>query len=98
MGAAPRKPSGISLGGDQTTWTQSVAMSEWSDDDGALVAPPPSTKVPPRNTSVEVQLGGGEGALEQQAKERPMARAARPPTQDTQVDPRAVPGCSVRQC
>ena len=34
-GAAPLKLGGISLGGDQTTRTQSAAMSEWSDDDGA---------------------------------------------------------------
>ena len=49
-GVAPRKPGGISLGGDQTTRTWSGAMFEWSEDDGALVAPPPSTETPPRNT------------------------------------------------
>ena len=41
---APRKPGGISLGGDRTTQTQSAAMSEWSDNDEAPVAPPPSTR------------------------------------------------------
>ena len=51
-------------------------MSEWSDDDGTPVAPPPSTEAPPHNTRVEVQSKGGEevperqaeGVLEQQAK------------------------------
>ena len=66
-GAVPRKPGGISLGGDQTTWTWSAAMSEWSDDDEVPVAPPPSTKAPPRNTRLEEQLKGGEGVPEQQA-------------------------------
>ena len=78
-GVASRKPGGISLGGDQTTRTQSAAMSEWSDDDGALVAPPPSTEAPPCNTCAEVQSKGGEGVPEQRAEERPMALAARPP-------------------
>ena len=41
---APHKPVGISFGGDWTARTQSAAMFEWSDDDEALVAPPPSTK------------------------------------------------------
>ena len=59
-GAAPLKPGGISLGGDRTTQMRSAAMSEWSDDDGAPVAPPPSTKVPPHCTRVEEQLRGGE--------------------------------------
>ena len=66
-GVAPRKPGGISLGVDQTTQMQSAAMSEWSDDDGAPVAPPPSTEAPPRNTRVEVQSKGGEGVPEQWA-------------------------------
>ena len=64
-GAAPLKPGGISLGGDQTTRTQSAAMSEWSDDNEVPVAPPPSTEVPPRNTRVEEQSKGGEGVPEQ---------------------------------
>ena len=72
-------------------------MSEWSDDDGAPVAPPPSTEVPPRNTRAEVQSKGGEGVPEQQAEERLTVGAARHPTQDTQADPRAVHGCSGRQ-
>ena len=59
-GAAPRKPGDISLGSYHATWTQSAVMSEWLDDDGALVAPPPSTEVPPRNTRVEEQSKGGE--------------------------------------
>ena len=53
-GVIPRKPGGISLGGDQTTQKRSAAMSEWSDDDGAPIAPPPSTRVPPCNTRIEV--------------------------------------------
>ena len=65
MGVAPRKPDGISLGGDHTTWTQSAVMSEWSDDDGAPVAPPLSTEAPPRNMHMEVQPKGGEGVPEQ---------------------------------
>ena len=97
MGVAPRKPGGISLGDDQATRTQSAAMSEWSDDNGAPVAPPPSTEAPPCNTRMEVQSKGGEGVPEQQAEERPTVRAARPLAQGTRVDPRAMPGCSGTQ-
>ena len=50
-------------------------MSEWSDDDGAPVAPPPSTKAPPRNTHVEVQSKGEEAVPEQQAKGVPEQQA-----------------------
>ena len=67
-GAVPRKSGGISLGGDQTTQTRSVVMSEWSDDNGALVAPSPSMVMPPCNTRVEEQPKGGEGVPEQRAK------------------------------
>ena len=63
-GAVPWKPGGISLGGDQTTRTRSAAMSEWSDDDGAPVAPSPSTEAPPRNMHVEEQLKEREGVPE----------------------------------
>ena len=65
------------------------------DDDGALAAPPPGTKVPPHNTRVEVKLKAREGVPEQrvegvpeqwaegvperQAEERQMAGAVRPP-------------------
>ena len=87
MGAVPRKPGGISLGDDQATRTQSAAMSEWSDDNGAPVAPPPSTEVPLRNMHVEVQSKRGEGVLEQQAEERPTVRAVGHPAQGTWVDP-----------
>ena len=96
-GVGPHKPGGISLGGDQTTQTQSATMSEWSDNDGAPVAPPPSTKAPPCNMHVEVQSKGGEGVPEQQAEERLTVGAARPLAQGTREDPRAVPGCSSRQ-
>ena len=70
-GVAPHKPSGISLGGAQTTRTQSAAVSEWSDDNGAPVVPPPSTEAPPHNTHTEVQSEGGEGVPEQQARGGP---------------------------
>ena len=43
-------------------------MSEWSDDDGALVAPLMSTEALPCNTREEVQSKGEEGVPEQQAK------------------------------
>ena len=68
VGVVPRKPDDISLGGDQTTQTQSVVMSEWSDDDGAPVAPPLSTKVPPCSMRAEEQPKGGEGDPEQSVK------------------------------
>ena len=71
-------------------------MSEWSDDDGAPVAPAPSTEAPPLNTRTEVQSKGGEGVPEQQAEERPTAGATRPLAQGTRVDPRTVPRCSGR--
>ena len=66
-GAIPRKPGDISLGGDQTTRTRSVAMSKWSDDDEVMVAPPPSTKAPPRSTRAEEKSMGGEEVPQQQA-------------------------------
>ena len=78
-GVAPRKPGDISLGDDQTTRTRSAAMFEWSNDDGAPVAPPSSTEAPPCNTRAEVQSKGGEEVAEQRAEERPMVWAARPP-------------------
>ena len=62
---APRKLGSISLVGDRATQMQSTAISEWSDDDEAIVAPPSSTKASSRNTRVEVQSKGGEGVLEQ---------------------------------
>ena len=74
VGAAPLKLGGISLGGDQTTRMWSAVMFEWSDDDGAPVAPPPSTKAPPRSTHVEEQPKEGEGVPEQWAKGVPEQR------------------------
>ena len=62
--AAPLKPGGISLGGDETTQTWSAAMSEWSDDNKVPVPPPPSTKAPPRDTCTEGQSEEGEGVPE----------------------------------
>jgi len=64
VGAAPLKSGGISLGGDETTQTQSASMSEWSDDDEVPVAPPPSTKAPSHKTRAEEQSKGGEGVPE----------------------------------
>ena len=61
---APSKLGGISLGGDRTARMQSPAISEWSDNDEALVAPPSSTKASPRNMCAEVQSEGGEGVPE----------------------------------
>ena len=52
---------------------QSEAISEWSDDNEALVAPPLSTKASSRNIRTEVQSEGGEGVPEQQAEKMPMA-------------------------
>ena len=75
---APRKPVGISLGGDWTARIESAAISEWLDDDGALVAPPPSTKASSRNMCVEVPSKGGKGVPEQQEEKTVMAGAARP--------------------
>ena len=72
-------------------------MSEWSNNDEALVTPPPSTKASSYNTRVEVQSKGGEGVPKQQAENTPIVGAARPLAQDTWVDPRAVPRCSGRQ-
>ena len=82
-----------------------MAVSEWSDDDGALVAPRPSTEAPPRNTRVEEQSKGGEGVpeqqaegvLERQAEGRPTAETARPPPQGIGIDPKAAAGGLVRQ-
>ena len=79
-------------------------MSEWSDDDGAPVAPPQSTKVPPRNTRAEVQSKRGEevpkqqvrGAPERRAEERSTTEIAGPPPQDIGVDPKAMAGGSGR--
>ena len=88
---APRKPGDISLGRDRTTRMQSMVISEWSDNDEAPVAPPPSTKASSRNTRAEVQSKGGEGVPELQAEKMPMVGATRPPTLDTRVDPIAVP-------
>ena len=61
MDVAPRKPGDISLGGGQTARMQSAAISKWSDDDEAPVAPPPRTKASSRNTCAEVQSEGGVG-------------------------------------
>ena len=96
VSVSPHKPGGISLG-DQTIRMQSAAMSEWLDDDKALVAPPPSTKASSHSTRVVVQSEGGEGVPEQHAERMSMAGATRPPAQDTRVDPTAVPRCSGRQ-
>ena len=74
-GAVPCKPGGISLGDDQTTQTQSTAMSEWSDDDEVPVAPPSSTEVSSCNTHTEEQSKEGETVPEQWAKGVPNQQA-----------------------
>ena len=43
-------------------------MFDWSDDNGALVAPHPSTKAPPCNTRAEERSNRGEGVPKQLAK------------------------------
>ena len=65
--AGPLKPGGISLGGNQITQQRRTVVLEWSDDDKTLVAPPPSTEVPPCNTHVEEQAWRGKEVPEQQA-------------------------------
>ena len=88
-------------------------MSEWSDDDGAPVAPYLSTEAPPHNTRMKERSKGGEGLPEQQAKgvpeqqargipeqqaeERPTVETARPPPQGAGIDPKATVGGSGRQ-
>ena len=62
-------------------------MSEWLDDDKALVAPPPSTKAPPRNTRMEGQSKGGEGVPEQQATGVPAHQAKGVPEQQVRGVP-----------
>ena len=47
-GAASRKPSGISLGDDQTTRPRRTAVFDWSDDDEISTASLPSTTEPPQ--------------------------------------------------
>ena len=63
-------------------------MSEWSDDDEVPVAPPPSTKAPPRNTRVEGQLEGGERVPEQQATGAPTQQAKGVPEQQVRGVPK----------
>ena len=75
---APRKPVGISFSGGRTARMQSTAISEWSDDDKAPVAPPLSTKASSRSTRAEVQSKGGKGVPEQRAEKTSTAGAARP--------------------
>ena len=87
VGAVPRKPGDISLGGDPTTRTRSAAMSEWSDDDEVSVAPPPSTEAPPRNTRVEEQSKGREGVPKQQAMGIPAQQAKGVPKQQARGVP-----------
>ena len=50
---------------DQTTRTRRTTVFEWLDDDEVLVAPPPSTKAPTRNTHLEVRSKRGEEVPEQ---------------------------------
>ena len=56
---------------------------DWSDDDKVPMAPPPSTKEPPRSTRAEDQSRGGEEVLEQQMREVPKQRVREAPAQQT---------------
>ena len=58
-------------------------MFEWSDDDEVPMAPPPSTKEPPRSMRVEDQSRGGEEVPESQTREVPEQRAREVPAQQT---------------
>jgi len=62
-------------------------MSEWSDDDEVLVAPPPSMKAPPRSTRVEEQSKGKEGVPKQQAMGVPEQRATGVPERQEEARP-----------
>ena len=62
-------------------------MSEWSDDDEALVTPPPNTEAPPRNMRVEERSKGGEGVPEQPAKGVPEQQVETKPTTETTRPP-----------
>ena len=81
--AAPIKPGGISLGDDQTTRTRRTAVFDWSNDDEVSMAPPPSTKEPPRSTCVGDQSRGGKEVPEPQMREVPKQRAREVPAQQT---------------
>ena len=60
---------------------------EWSDNDEVLVAPPPSMKVPPRNTRVEEQSMGGEEVPQQQAMGVPEQQARGAPERQAEEVP-----------
>ena len=74
-----------------------MVISEWLDNDEALVAPSPSIKTSSRDMRVEAQSKGQEGFPKQRAEQVPIVGATRPLAQDTRVDPREKPGCSGRQ-
>ena len=88
MATAPLKPDDISLGSDHTTRTRRTAVFEWSDDNEILVAPPPSTEAPPRNTRAEVQSKRGEEVPEQRAREVPEQQATGVPEQQAMGAPK----------
>ena len=67
VAAAPLKPGGILLGGDQTTRQWRTTVLEWSDNDETSVAPPPSTEAPLRSIRMEEQARRGEEVPERQA-------------------------------
>ena len=87
-------------------------MFEWSDDDEILVAPPPSTEVPPRSTCVEEQAKRDKevpgqrargvpaqqatGVPERRMEQRSTVEEEGPPPQDAGVDPKATAGGSGR--
>ena len=85
--AAPRKPGGISLGGDQTTRPRRATVIEWSDDDKDTVPPPPSVQTTSRSTRVEEQPRGSDEVPEQQATKILAEQATGVPEQQTEVNP-----------
>jgi len=48
--------------------------------------------------TTQLEVGAVSNSSEQQAEKTSMAGAAKPIAHDTWVDPKAVPGCSGRQC
>ena len=84
MGATtPHKPGGISLGDNQTTRMRRTTVFDLSDDDEVLMAPPSSTKGPPRSTHAVDQSGRGEEVPEPQTREVPEQQAGEVHAQQT---------------
>ena len=84
--AAPIKPGGILLGGDQATRMRRAAVIEWSDDDEDPVDILSSVQTSSHNTRVEEQSGGAKKVPEQQTTENPAERATVVPEQHTEAN------------